>query len=93
LSTGFVYDSLLAWTLFKLGKCENQGRDGSKTQIGLVMWHGTFIQTKCITNFVGFPVGTSEMNLRLNWTREDKHDRKEGSAISLAVIIPPEIRM
>lgn len=48
--------------------------------------YGTFTQTKCsISNSVGLP-GTSEMNLRLNWTREDKHDRKEGSSISLAVI-------
>lgn len=86
MSTGFVYNSLLAWTLFKLGKCEDQRRDGWKTQIGLVMWHGTFTQTKCsITYSVGFPAGTSEMNLRLNWTREDKHDRKE-TTISLAVI-------
>lgn len=85
-----VYNSLLAWTLFKLGKCEEQRRDGWKTQICLVVWHGTFTQTKCsITNSVGLP-GTSEINRRLKWTREDKHDRKERFHLQS---LPPEIGM
>ncbi len=83
ISSRFVYNSLLDWTLWKLGKCEDQTwrLENSDKSCGMERSHKN--------NTLSLILSLSQVQVKwiqdYTWP-EDKHDRKEGSTVLPEVI-------